>query len=71
VSGKVTVVNPEYSRNEISKLEIIGIDGKVLISSFIKAMNTTLDVSKLPAGIYGIRVTGKSVQTGKIVKLKL
>ena len=73
VDSKEDIIYPNPTKNDINysrnykKLEVVSIDGRVLMTSF---NNSKIDISKLSSGIYLIKVynSDDSIKTFKISK---
>ncbi len=62
-SNIITIVSAENSR-----IEVLDIQGQIIRSLNSKSSTSTLDVSRLPKGIYFVRVTGENISgTKKLV----
>jgi hypothetical protein len=65
---KITVITPAFPA--YSRLSVLDISGRERITSGITGQRTILDISKLPAGVYYIKLTGdREVGEGKFIKL--
>ena len=65
------VLSVESSSDNISRVELYDVFGKLVLSLCAEASSTNINVAGLHAGVYLVRITLRngSVQTGKVMKL--
>lgn len=63
------VISIQLGNTEQANYQVLNITGQVLFSGEISDGSTSLDLSQLTSGIYGLRITSEAtVQTTKIIK---
>ena len=66
-STKITVRMPE--KLEKGELSILNPSGQICMTNIVSGINTTIDISTLPSGLYFIRLNNdKKVAVGKFIK---
>jgi hypothetical protein len=66
-TGKITIETSDKTNNR--SLSVLDLAGQQILTSPISQADITLDISKLPDGVYIVKVVGENrVQLGKFVK---
>ena len=64
-NGSITI----YSAFRMSKIEVFGINGTLLLNTKTDGMSTNVDLTELPAGAYIVRIhTNNGIATKRLVK---